>query len=397
MDWPKPEEKEDAVKIPPNWLFIHYYEALNALFRIENALRMLVFVVLKSQLGDEWLNLSIFSDDGGDTTIHALARKRSEQDAAFGYLGFPTNSPLMHLTSGELVRLLTSDSYWPRFAGYFPATKAAVVLKLQEIGNVRNALAHFRPLRTDDVEVVKQNANQVLSGVEKELTDVIECSDRVPTNTDEQWFKDLSTLGSDAVSVRLHQSRNLRWLRLVLCYNCLELRRWPPPPSPPSSYATYEVLNVRPTSILRAYDDLRRRVAIVTERMPYLGFEQVPTAKVTKELHFTFPREAVEAHASDIRPLVEEVMSRISTEADLIGKDNLAKGQIVNITHISAQKKKIEDREYWSYDLNGVKTPASRDDPPEYWGALETWTRDFLTDTQDYPWMSTTVSDFAPL
>ncbi len=77
----------------------------------------------------------------------------------FGYLGYPINAPVMHLTSGELVRLITSDTFWPLFKDFFLASRQVVTLKLQEVGDVRNALAHFRPVSEGDVEAV----NRILS------------------------------------------------------------------------------------------------------------------------------------------------------------------------------------------------------------------------------------------
>src|SRR4030067_608026 len=116
MQWMKPKEVDQGgLTIPDTWLHIHYYEALSSLFRIENALRIFVFLVLKTEVGDSWPNLEISSDDGSRTTIGALAKRRIAQDETFGYLGFTINSPLMHLTSGELVGLITAESYLPHF------------------------------------------------------------------------------------------------------------------------------------------------------------------------------------------------------------------------------------------------------------------------------------------
>lgn len=43
MKWEDAEKNKDhSVKIPDNWLFLHYYEALTVLFRIEHSLRTFV-------------------------------------------------------------------------------------------------------------------------------------------------------------------------------------------------------------------------------------------------------------------------------------------------------------------------------------------------------------------
>src|SRR5207237_9077479 len=99
--WRQPESgKDNFIRIPGNWLFLHYYEALTVLFRIENALRMFVYVILKNEHKSKWLELSIASDDGNQSSISAIAKKRVAQGETYGYLGYPMSSPLMHLTTG---------------------------------------------------------------------------------------------------------------------------------------------------------------------------------------------------------------------------------------------------------------------------------------------------------
>ena len=127
----------------------------------------------------------------------------------------------MHLTSGELIRIILADSYWPFFKEYFPASKDLVRTKLEEIGNVRNSLAHFRSIKEDDVQVVKQNANQVLSSVELALKSVIECSIVVPTNCEEPWYKSLKTLGGQYLSLAFRQSEDEKGIRIELILKCL--------------------------------------------------------------------------------------------------------------------------------------------------------------------------------
>ena len=141
MEWKSPVSMpEGAVRIPERWLHIYYYEALNILFRFENALRFFVYVVLKDKLGKDWDQASI----GDSQTIRSETKKRINQAREHGYLGYDVTSPMLFLNGGELTQLVTSDAYWKHFASYFRATKGIVQAKLQEVGTVRNALAHFR-------------------------------------------------------------------------------------------------------------------------------------------------------------------------------------------------------------------------------------------------------------
>ena len=160
MDWKSAKRKDDGtLEIPDRWLHLHYYEALNILFRMENALRVFVYVVLKNNFKDKWSEAAIQTLEDNQSTIAAAAAKRLAQARGFGYLGYEISSPLMYLNSGELVRLICSDTYWELFKPFFRGKKEIIRTKLDEIGSVRNALAHFRPLKYDDVEVIKQNVS----------------------------------------------------------------------------------------------------------------------------------------------------------------------------------------------------------------------------------------------
>lgn len=74
MDWKVAEVGDNQTyKIPDRWLSLHYYEAINILFRLENALRVLVYLVLKEQFKEKWTEVAIISDEG-ESTIQAVAK-----------------------------------------------------------------------------------------------------------------------------------------------------------------------------------------------------------------------------------------------------------------------------------------------------------------------------------
>ena len=94
MKWEKyVETKEKLLQIPESWLFLHYYEALTVLFRIENALRVFVFSVLKNEFREKWLETNITSDDSTQGTITSIAKRRINQARSFGYLGYSITCP----------------------------------------------------------------------------------------------------------------------------------------------------------------------------------------------------------------------------------------------------------------------------------------------------------------
>jgi hypothetical protein len=148
VDWKPATVKADgSISIPKRWLHLHYYEALNILFRMENALRVFVYVVLKNEFKERWTSTALQTADDEQSTIAAAAAKRETQAKGFGYLGYEVSSPLMYLNSGELTRIIFSDAYWDLFKPFFRGRKEIIRTKLDEIGTVQNALAHFRPLK----------------------------------------------------------------------------------------------------------------------------------------------------------------------------------------------------------------------------------------------------------
>jgi hypothetical protein len=271
MDWLKIESQEEGkIKVPSNWLFLHYYEALSILFRIENALRVLVYIVLKNKRGLEWVDTSISSDDDSQTTIGALAKKRISQIQNYGYLGYQIGSPLMHLTSGELVRIVISDPYWPLFTQYFKASKQVVTLKLEEIGTIRNSLAHFRPLTQNDVQVVKQNANQVFSVIEETLINIVQGGQRVPTNIADEWYMSLRSLGGQQSQIVHNQSSDGQWIRVSLQFNCPIIHKYKT-----DTYATYSILNLIPVGMLKEFKQIMQYAyALSSEKVMVVELRQ---------------------------------------------------------------------------------------------------------------------------
>ena len=389
MRWQNPEWLPDgAVKIPTNWLFNHYYEALTVLFRIENALRTFVFVVLKDTEKSGWRDLAIKTEDEGDTTITAVAKRRLAQDKAFGYLGYPISSPLMHLTSGELIRIILSDTYWPRFASYFPASKTIVQTKLEEIGNVRNALAHFRPLNTDDVQVVKQNANQVLSGVETLLVSIVDCPDTVPTNSKDAWYDSLKVLSGPYVKLVFSQSIDGKWVRLGLEYSCQPISE----PYTSNTYQSYRVLSVNTPRLLAASKAILENLIFASEYVPYVQMPIDGVPAFSKTVRLLFSRKTLADKHDELKKELEEVLKQITTETDLTKDDSLARGDVVQSAHVTASRE-AEDKG-WQVDRTSLLSRGSEDDPPEYWAGHPFLGGHFVSNSESFPWMPVTISRF---
>jgi len=385
MDWQAHSKAgEDTYTIPDRWLHLHYYEALNVLFRIENALRTFVYVVLKNAYGSKWSQLSITGDDG-DSTIGAIAAKRRAQAGTFGYLCYPISSPLLYLNTGELTRLITSEPYWKHFAASFPAAKGILATKFEEINSVRNALAHFRPLRQDDVETVKQASKHILTKVESTLFDLLTCKDTVPTNTEEDWYQALSVLGNTRCGFSFAQSPDREWVLISLKYT---------PPiighSGDAGYHRFTVLTVDVPDLLGAHPTLTEVLTYATERVPFTRVDKDGNANFRKVVAFGFARHTLQNKWEPVRDGMIKLIGQISEETELIQKDNLARGQLVRSATASGHIKEGAARA--GVNTKALSSAFGENDPPEWWGQIAAYAPDFISATHRYPWMPTDIA-----
>ena len=296
----------------------------------------------------------------------------------------------MHLTSGELVRLLTHDSYWDHFAKYFLASKSVVTLKLQEIGNIRNSLAHFRPLKPDDVEVVKQNANQVLGEVEKHLVAMMKCDTMVPSNTEDEWYLALSTLGTEKIRFVFSQSEDRYWIRITMRFFGSIVSEIPKQGA--TSYS-YRVLNLRPLDLLQQYDTIRKQIIFLAEYVPYTSMPNNLQPVFEKRLRFLISKKRLDATHKELRESFDGVLKQILYETQVISEDQLARGKILNTCSVVARLNESGNSNYWSINNSVLETAVEGNIPPEYWGNFSNSNSDFVSDTEVYPWMPIRVCE----
>jgi hypothetical protein len=386
MEWKPAEVGEDrSFKIPERWLHLYYYEALNILFRFENALRLFVYVVLKRQLGRDW-DLAALGDG---ITIRTETRKRISQAREHGYLGYDVSSPMLFLNSGELTQIIVSDAYWKFFAPYFRASKAIVLTKLQEIGTVRNSLAHFRPIKQDDIDLIKQNSKHLLIGIEDCLVQLTSITDVVPTNSGDSWYKELKPLGNDHWRTSLLSSRDQQWIRVQLSYKIPILQKFPSP-----KYPSYKVGTFRTAQLLRLYSGIRDTCIYLSESTvhPRMSEEQEPVAM--KNISIVFSRSTLENSLQDISQQLRDVALKVEAETELIQQDTLARGDLVEAKNISAALRDgSPGHQYWSFNTEALTTPVGDIEEVEYWGQRWHFTTDFISSTSHYPWMPSSVSE----
>lgn len=110
------------------------------LWQLETWLRRMVYVELRALRGDGW-------NTGIDADRHLNADKRLR------HMPTPENDPLSYISFSQLTHLVRD--HWDAFACYLPPQDIWLA-KLEEIGQIRNRIAHFRSGHTDDYPRVLQ-------------------------------------------------------------------------------------------------------------------------------------------------------------------------------------------------------------------------------------------------
>jgi hypothetical protein len=110
-------------------------------WQLETWLRRMVYVELRAQFGDGWSDqVEKFS-------------KSLEADKQLTHMPTVEEEPLSYAPFSELRRLISDN--WNLFKPYFPP-KNLWEVKLEEVAQVRNRVAHFRKGHTDDYARVVQ-------------------------------------------------------------------------------------------------------------------------------------------------------------------------------------------------------------------------------------------------
>lgn len=386
MEWKKAKVNDsNLVEIPERWLHLYYYEALNVLFRFENALRVFVYTVLKDQLKGKWQETAV---SGG--CIKSETKKRIKQSEEYGYLGHEITCPMLFLNSGELIEIIVSDSYWKYFAKYFKASKSIVITKLQEIGTVRNSLAHFRPLKEGDVELIKQNTKHVLLEVEKALVQITSINTLVPTNSDEPWYLRLKSLGSENIYISLFHCENENWVRVNFSYKIPTLAK----SKLSEEYYSYKVGNLRTVEVLRNFEEIKNNCIYLSDS--YIGGRLDAECDIAsrKEFSVIFSNQTLKNNLDDIEKSIRHVITRVDEETELLKTDNLARGVLIESKHGSARFQiGHSNNRYWQVNLDTLKPNTEKLSDVEYWGYVGHYETDFVSATNQYPWMPSSISD----
>jgi len=265
--------------------------------------------------------------------------------------------------------------------------KEIIKTKLDEIGTVRNALAHFRPLKYDDVELIKQNVKHAFAGIEQCLSEMTQANRVVPTNTPAEWYKSLSTLGSKLCTVRLFQDKSDSWIRVEIGYECVILSN-----SGPGDYRSFRATNIVTPEIIKCYPVLAGVVTFITEYVPHIQVSTDNSPKIQKKVSFVFSKVSLLDHHVQVCDQIRELLLKVETESELVQQDNLARGDVVDTARISCSLRKEQNWSWWSTTADEMKSEFGENDPPEYWGEMSQYVNDFIAASQKYPWMPSDIS-----
>ncbi len=350
MNWMSASHQPDgSVRIPSQWLHIHYYEAFNILFRFENALRLFVYVILKKNLKDQWMNVSL----SADSTIKSEARKRKTQASDYGYLGDDINSPMLYLDSGHLIHLITSETSWKYFAEFFNTKKEIVKSKLQEIGSVRNAFAHFRPLKLDDIELVKVNIRNLFLEIDKCFSSILNVNTILPSNSPVQWFKELKNINNDYFSIEAYSSSDNQWIRLELVY---KIPIFEGNPIAQKSINFLRVGDLRTMQIISEYSSIRNACIFLNEESLFSNFYN--PHENTKKISIVFHKKTIDSDFSLIIEDLKIIASKAEKETLLLQNDSCAHGDLIEskIAHATLQNNAFNNIPFWHVNLDNLKT-----------------------------------------
>lgn len=388
MIWKQEEHKNDGtVNIPERWLFLHYYEAFNILFRFENSLRVFVYAILKNEYKESWIDCS-FEYNGKSKSIKSISNQRISQAENFGYLSFDVSSPIMHLTSGELIEFITCDAYWSKFSTYFKANKNIIKNKLLEIGAVRNSLAHFRPIKPEDIELIKLNSRHTLMDVETCLQNIFLQNFRVPTNTQDLWYKEISTLGNELISIEPHYSSDENWINIKLKFNIQILKK----DKYGDTFYTFTIANINTPKILMEFPELAKYVTYINEYVNYPLLDKNNDVYFTKDLHIVFRKDVLTENYENVASQLKEILLSVSEECELLKQDNLARGKLTEPTYGSSWWQEEEGKTgMWQHNYSSLSKIYEPQHPNEYWGQ-HSFTSDIVAGSQRYPWMPTDIS-----
>jgi len=375
-----------AIVPPDTWLPMHYIEAYNILFRIENALRVFVYLVLKIHFAEEWHKVSVVGDGQEKDSISSRTKRLVAQNEKYAYLGHERACHLLLLSLGELVEIMTADTCWRFFARFFHSNRQATLVKFYEIIMIRNALAHFRAINEGDLVTLRKNSEHLLSPVADFLNGTINIVEPVPRCDATTWLKDLQELKSPVCVTSWRQSPGADWSAFVIEWT------FPVVGSPNEAWDHgYSVIRLDTPTVLREAPLLRALVSFSYESFDWpLEFDAEKMPVFKKEAFFVFHREVLQQNASDVQGGLKTVLDAVTEDTNLLATAPESTARMVRIAHITSKPKGANGGEHQGLCCDQLDPSLA-----EYWGVFVPLPgiSEFITDTYRFPWFREWVTN----
>ena len=186
----------------------------------------------------------------------------------------------------------------------------------------------------------------------------------------------------------IFQSPNGGWIRVQLSYSptVLQQRSWGP------SYISFRLTSIKTPEIIINFATLSKYATYLAEGTSYAQIEEGKLKGCVKFVNFIFRLPILQSHHEEIQKDMKTLVSQIGEETELITQDNLAVGKLVEPVSTTARIVEVGESEYWQFDNQPLKVPVAPDNPPEYWGEVNS-IGDFISGAYVYPWMQAHVSE----
>jgi hypothetical protein len=134
-------------------------EVYTYLYCVENSLRLFIDKVLTMELG-----VNYFSVITVPSNVKKSIQVRKDLEVKNRWIGLRGDQELFYLDFKELANIITAN--WETFKEYFP-DQHWLNVKIEELGNCRNLIAHNSFISDMERDVIRLNYNQILKQIQK--------------------------------------------------------------------------------------------------------------------------------------------------------------------------------------------------------------------------------------
>jgi hypothetical protein len=210
---------------------------------------------------------------------------------------------------------------------------------------------------------------------------------RLPEGTDStQKRGHLRGAGQNRCKIALYQDSSDQWIRIEITYSSAILKNYGS-----DDLRSIQATNLISPAIIKESPVILSRCTFVTET-PHAEIANDKSARVSKRTSVIFRKSAILEDHRLIGSELTETLEKIETETDLIQKDNLARGALIDSVRLWARLRKSGNSTWWSTDTDTMKIEFGENDPTEYWGEIGLNVSDFIAGSTRYPWIPSDIS-----